>query len=285
MAHLNSGIDFSLPGNGGPECLAFHSTGRRIFVTSLASGLCLLAFYVGLRRHTSPICGRTNLTKNWNRFNQFLDWLCIAMTVVYLLEVGYKFYTLQAIFSINPCHCICLIHIYLILAPKFSDGLASTYVFRIHLFFLHGPFMAVIFPVTNTLFLQGEVAVYWMEHFLLLTIPFALLRVYTVPKYSFSEWLNWGLMAYGIWGMFHFFFLLPIAMWTQANLNSMICPAISDPFRGPNYLLHAVWHQFVVNMISGFIFFSFGIREPGDHGTRNGNKINGISETKPKLND
>ena len=50
-------------------------------------------------------------------------------------------------------------------------------------------------------------------------------------------------MAYGIWGAFHFLFLLPLALWTNANLNSMLCPAISDPFRGPNYMLHALWHQ------------------------------------------
>jgi hypothetical protein len=46
--------------------------------------------------------------------------------------------------------------------------------------------MAVIFPVTNTLFLPGEIAVYWLEHFLLLLIPVILLRVYTVPKFRYN---------------------------------------------------------------------------------------------------
>lgn len=55
---------------------------------------------------------------------------------------------------------------------------------RIHLFFLHGPMMAVIFPVTNTLFLPGEVLVYWLEHALLLAIPAILVKAYTVPRFE-----------------------------------------------------------------------------------------------------
>jgi hypothetical protein len=37
--------------------------------------------------------------------------------------------------------------------------------------------------VTNTLFLPGEVLVYWLEHALLLLIPVVLLQVYTVPRF------------------------------------------------------------------------------------------------------
>jgi hypothetical protein len=48
---------------------------------------------------------------------------------------------------------------------------------------MHGPLMATFFPVTNTLFLPGEVLVYWLEHFLLLIIPATLLKIYTVPRF------------------------------------------------------------------------------------------------------
>jgi len=127
---------------------------------------------------------------------------------------------------------------------------------------MHGPFMAVIFPVTNTLFLPGEVAVYWLEHFFLLLIPILLLKTFTVPQYTAKEMTAWAMMAYGVWGLFHFWFLLPIALWTQANLNSVLCPAISDPFRGQNYLFHAIWHQFVATLAFGLIFCFPGKQEP-----------------------
>ncbi len=78
---------------------------------------------------------------------------------------------------------------------------------------------------------SGEVAVYWLEHFFLLLIPILLLKTLTVPQYTAKEMTAWAMMAYGVWGLFHFWFLLPIALWTQANLNSVLCPAITDPFR------------------------------------------------------
>ncbi len=87
------------------------------------------------------------------------------------------------IFLHQPCHQLCLVQMLLLSWPANSRWI--TYVYRVHLFFLHGPVMAVIFPVNNTLFLPGEVFTYWLEHALLLIIPFYLLRhggMFTVEK-------------------------------------------------------------------------------------------------------
>jgi hypothetical protein len=97
MAWLNSGIDFSLAGNGGPECIAFHSTPRRVFETSVGAGLCLASFYVGYRDHTVPLSVKSNLLISSKNFSRLVGFLCLAMAVVYLLEVGYKFITLQVV--------------------------------------------------------------------------------------------------------------------------------------------------------------------------------------------
>lgn len=120
--------------------------------------------------------------------------------------------------------------------------------------------MAVVFPVTNTLFLPGEVATYWIEHALLLGIPLYLLVFtdLTVPSRSWSDFLGWGLMAYGIWGIFHFLLLQPLASLTLANLNSMLCPAITDPFRGPEYRSMAIIHQFIITLVCGCVMNKFG---------------------------
>ena len=138
------------------------------------------------------------------------------------------------------------------------------FIFRIHLFFLHGPLMAVVFPVTNTLFLPGEVATYWIEHVLLLGIPIWCLKCtdLTVPsKTKWLDYLGWGLMAYGIWGLFHFIFLQPLAILTYANLNSLLCPAITDPFYGKNYRSYGIVHQFFITLVFGCVSNFIGNEE------------------------
>ena len=57
--------------------------------------------------------------------------------------------------------------------------------------------------------------------------------------------MNWSFIAYGVWGLYHYIFLQPLAFLTLGNLNSVLCPAITDPFRGPYYRLHGMWHQLV----------------------------------------
>lgn len=123
--------------------------------------------------------------------------------------------------------------------------------------------MAVIFPVTNTLFLPGEVATYWIEHALLLGIPAYLLKgtSLTVPAQSWRNFFGWGMIAYAVWGIFHFLFLQPLASITMANLNSMLCPAITDPFRGPYYRSYAIVHQFVITLLCGCVVNAFGKRD------------------------
>lgn len=46
MAWLNSGINFTLPGNGGPECMDYHSTEQKLLQTGLVSVLASFAFSI-----------------------------------------------------------------------------------------------------------------------------------------------------------------------------------------------------------------------------------------------
>jgi len=195
-----TGIDFDLPGNGGPACARYLSPQRRILEFLLGTTLALVALFLGWRLHSKPLPLKMVPLRHSRRIMLVTKSLLGSMTLTYLIEIGYKFYTKQAVFIFNPCHCLCVVQIvilYSFISAINRDQVPSDsiiYLFRTHLYLLHGPLMAVIFPVTNTLNLWGEVETYWIEHALLLLIPFWLLKCsnMTVPASSWSDNIGWG---------------------------------------------------------------------------------------------
>ena len=73
------------------------------------------------------------------------------------------------------CHLILIIQIYLLSGEQ---NYFKACLFRIHLFFLHAPVLAVLFPETNHRSLPGHVETFWMEHILLLSMPIIMMQYY-----------------------------------------------------------------------------------------------------------
>jgi len=258
------GIDFSLPGNGGPECVLALTPTRRAVEDVLSALFCALCLAVGLKYHKRPPSAKELNAEESSHYGGMRLLLLVLTTSAFTMEVTYKLATKQFVFSINPCHVHCLVHMILLAWP--SHHVWLTYLFRFNLYFMHGPVLAVVLPVTNTLFLPGELFTYWFEHAMLLLVPLWLLRrgarasggLYTVDE-PFDPY--WPLMSYGVFGLFHFLFLEPIGLLAQANLNSMLCPAISDPFGGQNWRLYALAHQFVLILVAGKVLGALGVSQ------------------------
>ncbi len=178
------------------------------------------------------------------------------MAFAYGLELCYKLVSRQFVYALNPCHVLCLVQLIILCASPYSPWVQTLFKLLLNLMYL--PITACVLPVTNTLFLPGELFTYWFEHALLLVIPLYLLMIERTLRCENLTTLRYTLLAYGAFGIYNFAFLHPVSLVTMANVNLILCPGITDPFSGPNYRLHALWHQFVFALIGGKIFWVMG---------------------------
>lgn len=263
------GIDFSLPGNGGFECLQVTAWNRRVAESAFGTGVSLVLLVLGIcMRSTSSSSsspgGKTTSRHHYHYNEVARTFLLLTFAFVYGMEISYKLATKQLAFLLNPCHVISVLEIYLLAAlPWAATSRLADGLFKCILHWFHGPLVALIFPVTNTRILPMESEVYWAQHILLVLVPLYLLLC-TRGCYSAPQPLDfaWIALAYGIWGLFHWCVLQATAILTLANLGNMLCPAISDPFYGPDYRLHGVWHQFVATALMGTICAVVGKLRP-----------------------
>ncbi len=139
-----AGIDFSLPGNGGPACSGYLSSQRKVGETLVGLLLSAFGLHLGFKLLSAPPSppsppsptSKTRQTSTSASSKTCADVLFWAMLITYLVELGYKFYTYQAIFSLNPCHCLCVVQLYILsgvskcLKNNQDPNPALLYVFR-----------------------------------------------------------------------------------------------------------------------------------------------------------
>lgn len=71
---------------------------------------------------------------------------------------------------------------------------------------------------------------------------------------------HWAFMSIASLRLYHYLVLQPISFATGVNLNSMMCPAVSDPFSGPYYRIAANLHQIPYVCIFGKVYCIIGRR-------------------------
>ena len=120
---------------------------------------------------------------------------------------------------------------------------------------LHGPICAMLFPTTDPLILPFEVETYWIQHILIILVPLYFLMIDDGHGYRPHRPLDlkWYLRSFLLWSFWHFVVMMWTGYWTLANVGSMLCPATSDPFSGPNYRMAGIGHQSVAVFIFGTI--------------------------------
>ncbi|XP_012288134.1 transmembrane protein 164 isoform X2 [Orussus abietinus] len=108
---------------------------------------------------------------------------------------------------------------------------------------MNGPFLAYAFPETESRRIFADKALYYIQHALMVVIPYYLLRIggpYTAEPLSD---MSWCAFSFGLNMAYHFLFLQFMALPIQVNLSHILCPAILDPFGTENYRLWTLVHQ------------------------------------------
>lgn len=167
--------------------------------------------------------------------------LLVTMTLTLGVELGFKFATRTVIYILNPCHITTLIQIYLLACNKPKKS--TTALFRLQMNLLNGPVLAFVFPETDSRQLPVEASIYWIQHALMCIITIFLLRYGGVYNMEAMNDFTWNAIGYASLIFYHYTVLQMIGIPTQVNLNHMLCPALKDPFEGPNYRIAAVIHE------------------------------------------
>jgi len=248
---LSSGIPMDIPGNGGPECTGYHSPTQRLVETVVWTIILSSLALVGWRIKQSPTIAVTGCRMPGRTGR---DVILTIMGLVFGIEIGFKLASNQVIWLLNPCHVMTVIQLYLLATPTSAW---TTYIFRTHIYFMNGALLALLFPVTNSLFFPLEVEIYWIQHGMILIIPFYLLRLggqYNLEP--LNDW-GWAMFAFSVQTLYHWLLLQPVGLLYESNLNSMVCPAISDPFEGPHYRSAAMLHQGFLIPVLGKAYLLF----------------------------
>ncbi|VDP20432.1 unnamed protein product [Soboliphyme baturini] len=278
MRYLSNGINFSLPGTGGANCVRYLSVEQKLLETILSFALGIYEVRISLPKILrSPAFQQEGRVPNQPSCS--VRYLLTALLVLaFSAEIFYKVLTESLLFLLNPCHVTTVLQLISLLS--YSPSYFVRLMYGISMYMVSGATLAILFPVTNTRLYPGEVLSYYIHHFIMLLVPayFLSLGGFYGPDsfinadfYRFVHGLlmlyNFGvLQLVGTTGgkkIIVFKFVeealcggMPCVLiknvivdaddiheFTQVNLNCILCPAVSDPFSGRYYRICAVIHQ------------------------------------------
>jgi hypothetical protein len=102
-----SGVDFSLYGNGGPDCMSYLSK-----VQLVLESACVIAFSLVFELYYPWTRSVSNYRPNLELRERFGRKLLLAgLCLIWGIEIGYKLSTRQLIFLFNPCHVVTFIQV------------------------------------------------------------------------------------------------------------------------------------------------------------------------------
>ena len=107
LAWTYTGVDHSLTGNGGTECINFIPFKQKIIETVIFVSIGLFEILIAIPRLNLPAV--THKTNHADPLGKRI--LLLIMTLTFGIELGYKFATRQMIWILNPCHIVTMMQV------------------------------------------------------------------------------------------------------------------------------------------------------------------------------
>lgn len=239
------GVDISAEAVGGEECMNFIPNHQKIVESLIFIPIALVQIYWGWRNMPTHTADVTIISPH-NAVIRTTLLICLALT--FGIEIGFKLASKQMIWILNPCHVISTLQIVLLALPPTK---ASNHLMRCLCHASNGPIIALIFPMIDTRFFPFEKQTYFLQHWLIVLIPWVLLAL--DDSYSLEEWSDWSynILTMGSLFLYHWVPLQGLSILSGLNLNIICCPPSTDPFYGKYYRVAAFFHQSIMILVTG----------------------------------
>ncbi|VDP91126.1 unnamed protein product [Echinostoma caproni] len=187
-----SGVNTSVAGAGGAECVNYLSNRQRIYetflVTAVFSYLCSWSW--------PRLCLPPRSYAHRPRPALFQT-LLFLHSLIFGIEIGFKLASKSLIWVLNPCHVLTMMQLFLLAAQPSN---AVTALFRLQMHMLNGPLLALAFPVLNT----RQVCAFC---------------VFSVEP---LDDLSWSVFSLSLQVLYHFLVLQPISMVSRSSLSNFL---------------------------------------------------------------
>ncbi|TRY69406.1 hypothetical protein TCAL_08891, partial [Tigriopus californicus] len=244
------GVNWHDPEEGGPECLNHVSEFHRRVEIGIGVVVTLLSLWIGVR----TCQGQDQIVHSKRPRGPYSPsggkmLLLVLFTLIFGIEVGYKFTSGHIIYLLYPCHVNSILWIYVLATPPTWGNVC---LYRLILHFTHGTLAGIYFPVDEVLKLPFERETYWLQHYFLVIIPVYMICFERWDYPPSPKWdISWIFLSFSAWSFWHFVVMHGVSVLTLANIGHMLCAAFSDPFRGPYYRMIGILHQLLATALSG----------------------------------
>ncbi|KAI9340974.1 transmembrane protein [Pilaira anomala] len=197
--------------------------------------------YFGYKAVLNNKVNFTLLTGNRDRATRPLfETICLLMMIAsYVVTVTHKVYSRTEFFLLQPCHVSALILILMMAWPTKSSQFIPQLLFNIYLHTFWGAILALVFPDLRDHDMLGEVFNFFLEHGLILLLPFYMLTTkrYVILPVSFDM----VLFSFFLYSSYHSPLLHAASLWSGYNINYTLVPPTLD------FLIKAGnWYRYIM---------------------------------------